>query len=49
MALGLGSIVTDNTIIFIMGLVLRTWEPQIGMLLALQAGFTAYCNVCLMW
>ena len=48
-AIGLSSILSDNSIMFIMGLALWTWEPRLGMLLAFAAGFTEWCNVLLKW
>ena len=48
-AIGLSSIISDNSLMFIMGLALWTWEPRLGMLLAFAAGFTEWCNVLLKW
>ena len=42
-------ILSENTIMFILGLAMWTWEPRLGMLLWFAAGFTEWCNTLFKW
>ena len=48
-AIGLSSLISDNTIMFILGIAMWTWEPRLGMLLGFAAGFTEWCNLLFKW